>query len=412
MFKLRSLAAATVVFAAACSSAGNQVQESAGSVVDPCTPLESRTANAPDQQPAFAGQTRACRLTSNVAFNVTVVARGLEKPWAVEPLPTGELLVTEKPGRMRIVTQAGAVGQPITGLPAVDARGQGGLLDVALSPSFATDRTLFWSFTEPRDGGNGTSVARGVLSADRRSLSNVRVIFRAMPTYANTMHFGSRLAFGPDGMLYITLGERSDTPMRPYAQRMDSHLGKIIRIHPGGTVPQDNPFAGQSNAQPEIWTVGHRNVQAAAFDPQGRFWVIEHGTNGGDELNLIQKGKNYGWPVQAYGEEYGGTPIPGATPTREGMEQPVYYWDPVIAPSGAQFYTGNAFPAWRNNLFVGALKEMRLVRLVISDNRVTGEEHLLTDRRQRVRDVRQGPDGALYIVTDQDNGELWKIAPR
>lgn len=412
MMKRVATVVAGAVLAGACSSAGNQVQESAGSITDPCTPLETRPANAPDQQPAFAGQTRTCGVTSSGAFDVTVVARGLEKPWSVEPLPTGELLVTEKPGRMRIVTQSGSVGQPITGVPTVDGRGQGGLLDVALSPSFSTDRTLFWSFTEPRDGGNGTSVARGVLSADRGSLSDVRVIFRAMPTYGNNMHFGSRLAFGPDGMLYITLGERSDTPMRPYAQRMDSHLGKVIRIRPDGTVPQDNPFVGQSGAQPEIWTVGHRNVQAAAFDPQGRFWVIEHGTNGGDELNLIQKGKNYGWPVQAYGEEYSGVPIVGATTTRTGMEQPVYYWDPVIAPSGAQFYTGNAFPAWRNSLFVGALKEMRLVRLVIDNNRVTGEEHLLTDRRQRVRDVRQGPDGALYLVTDQENGELWKVAPR
>lgn len=412
MLKWSGLAVAGVVIAAACSSAANQVQESAGVVGDPCTPVETRQANAPDQQPAFPGQTRACALTSNVAFNVTIVARGLEKPWSVEPLPTGELLVTEKPGRMRIVSQTGGVGQPISGVPEVDSRDQGGLLDVALSPTFATDRTLFWSFTEPRQGGNGTSVARGVLSADRRSLSAVRVIFRAMPTYTNNMHFGSRLAFGPDAVLYITLGERSDSPMRRYAQQLDAHLGKIIRIRPDGSVPGENPFVGQAGALPEIWTLGHRNVQAAAFDPQGRLWIIEHGTNGGDELNLIQRGKNYGWPLQAYGEEYRGSPIPNATTTRAGMEQPVYYWDPVIAPSGAQFYTGNAFPAWRNNLFVGALKEMRLVRLVIENNRVTGEEHLLTDRRQRVRDVRQGPDGALYVVTDQENGELWKVAPR
>lgn len=412
MSKPHLVAAAAVLLAAACSSTANQVQESAGVVGDPCTPVRSEQPNAPDQQPAFPGQTRTCAVTSDVAFNVTVVARGLEKPWAVEPLPTGELLITEKPGRMRIVSQSGTVGQPIVGIPNVDSRGQGGLLDVALSPNFATDRTLFWSFTEPRQGGNGTSVARGVLSADRRSVADVRVIFRALPTYSNNMHFGSRLAFGPDGMLYITLGERSDQPMRRYAQQLDAHLGKIIRIRPDGSVPADNPFVGRADALPEIWTLGHRNVQAAAFDSQGRFWIVEHGAKGGDELNLIQKGRNYGWPVQAYGEEYSGVPIAGATTTRAGMEQPVYYWDPVIAPSGAQFYTGNAFPEWRNNLFVGALKEMRLVRLVIENNRVTGEEHLLTDRRQRVRDVRQGPDGALYIVTDQENGELWKVAPR
>ena len=271
---------------------------------------------------------------------------------------------------------ASATGQPISGVPDVDSRGQGGLLDVALSPNFVTDRTLFWSFTEPRQGGNGTSVARGVLSADRRSLTDVRVIFRALPTYGNNMHFGSRLAFGPDGNLYITLGERSDAPMRRYAQQLDAHLGKIVRIRPDGSVPGDNPFVGQAGAQPEIWTIGHRNLQAAAFDPQGRFWVVEHGTNGGDELNLIQRGRNYGWPLQAYGEEYSGAPIPNATTTRAGMEQPVYYWDPVIAPSGAQFYTGSAFPAWRNNLFVGALKEMRLVRLVIENN-INGTDSVL-----------------------------------
>jgi aldose sugar dehydrogenase len=408
----RLLFLSTAFLTAACASTGSQVQESAGAVGDPCTPLETRPANVPDQQPAFAGQTRTCGVNSNVAFDVTVVTTGLVKPWAVEPLPSGELLVTEKPGRLRIVSASGVKGEPISGLPAVDGRGQGGLLDVALSPGFSSDRTIFWSFTEPRQEGNGTSVARGVLSADRRSLQDVRVIFRALPSYANNMHYGSRLAFGPDGMLYITLGERSDAPMRPYAQRMDAHLGKIIRIAPDGSVPADNPFRGQTGALPEIWSVGHRNVQAATFDSQGRFWIIEHGTNGGDELNLVHRGRNYGWPVQAYGKEYSGQMIPGAAPQRAGMEQPVYYWDPVIAPSGAQFYTGNAFPAWRGSLFVGALKEMRLVRLTLANNRVTGEEHLLTDRKQRVRDVRQGPDGALYLVTDQDNGELWRVAPR
>ncbi len=377
-----------------------------------CARLETRPPNAPSQQPTFPGQTRICATPSNVAFDVTVVATGLEHPWAVEPLPGGDLLVTEKPGRLRIVSVAGQIGQPIAGLPEVDARGQGGLLDVALSPGFASDRMIYWSYSEPRQGGNATSVARGVLSADRSRVDQVAVIFRALPVYDGDMHFGSRLAFGPDGKLFITLGERSDTPMRPQAQQLSSHMGKIIRINADGSVPADNPFAGRSGALPEIWTLGHRNVQAAAFDPDGRFWDIEHGTQGGDELNLVEKGKNYGWPVAAYGEEYAGTPIPGAVTAREGMEQPVYYWDPVIAPSGAQFYTGDAFPAWRGSLFVGALKEMRLVRLTIEGRRVTGEEHLLVDRRQRVRDVRQGPDGALYVVTDQENGAVWRIAPR
>ena len=376
-----------------------------------CKALETRKPNAPDQRPAFPGQTRTCGVKSNVALDVAVLAKNLEHPWAVEPLPGGDLLVTERPGRLRIVSATGEVGQPIAGLPPVDARGQGGLLDVALSPAFGSDRTIYWSYSEPRKGGNATSVARGVLSPDRQSLGQVNVIFRAMPTYDGDKHFGSRLAFGPDGMLYITLGERSDAPMRPQAQQLDSHMGKILRIGPDGSVPKDNPFVGQANARPEIWSRGHRNVQAAAFDPEGRLWDVEHGTNGGDELNRVEKGKNYGWPLVAYGEEYSGSAIRGAVTARAGYEQPVYYWDPVIAPSGAQFYTGDAFPAWKGNLFIGGMKDHKLVRLTLDNGRVTGEEHLLMDRGQRVRDVRQGPDGALYVVTDEDKGELWRITP-
>ena len=376
-----------------------------------CVPLDNRPAEAPEYQPASQGQTRACGVRSNVAFDVTVVATGLERPWAVEPLPNGGFLVTEKAGRMRLVSAGGQVGTAIAGVPEVDARGQGGLLDVALSPGFATDRTVYWSFTEPRESGNGTSVARGVLSSDRTRVEGARVIFRAVPAYANGMHFGSRLAFGPDGMLYVTVGERSDKPMRKHAQDLAGHLGKTLRIRPDGAPAPGNPFAGRRNAKPEVWTLGHRNVQAAAFDARGRLWEVEMGTQGGDELNLVQKGKNYGWPRVAYGEEYSGQPIPGAVTSRPGYEQPVYYWDPVIAPSGLQFYSGDAFPAWRGNLFVGALKEKRLVRLVLENDRVKAEEHLLTDRGHRIRDVRQGPDGALYVVTDEDAGELWRIAP-
>jgi glucose/arabinose dehydrogenase len=412
---------------AAKTSASTPAQATATS---PCAPLETRTANAPEQKPAFAGQTRACALKSGVAFDVIVLAKGLERPWAVEPLPDGNLLITEKPGWLRIVSAKGEVGPPISGLlpvgsggvsaasgqgglPPITARGQGGLLDVALSPNFSRDRTIFWSFSEQREGGSGTSVARGRLTEDRRSLDQVRVVFRAMPTYNNGLHFGSRLAFGPDGMLYITLGDRFDkTTTRPQAQHLNSHLGKIIRINPDGSVPADNPFTKQSGALPEIWDIGHRNVQSAAFDERGRLWTIEHGAKGGDELNLIERGKNYGWPVATYGEEYSGEPITGAVTAREGYEQPVYYWDPVIAPSGAQFYTGDAFPQWRGSLFIGGLVSTRLVRLVVKDNRVVGEEHLLTERGQRIRDVRQGPDGALYVVTDEAAGELWKITPR
>jgi glucose/arabinose dehydrogenase len=376
-----------------------------------CKPVEAREPNT-QLKPAYAGQTRTCGVKSGVAFDVIVVAKGLEQPWAVEPLPDGDFLVTEKPGRMRVVAADGTLGEPLTGLPKVDARGQGGLLDAALSPSFATDRTIYWSFSEPREDGNATSIARAVLSADDRALEQVRVIFQAQPTYNGDKHFGSRLAFGPDGMLYATFGERSDAPMRPLAQKLDNHMGKIIRITTDGKAPSDNPFVGQAGALPEIWSLGHRNVQAAAFDAKGQLWDVEHGPQGGDEVNLIEKGKNYGWSLITYGEEYSGEPISGGATQRAGLEQPVYYWDPVIAPSGAQWYTADAFPGWRGNLFVGSLKQQRLVRLVVEGNRVTGEEHLLVDRGQRIRDVRQGPDGLLYLVTDDANGQLWKIVPR
>jgi glucose/arabinose dehydrogenase len=386
--------------------------DSTGDPASACEPLETRPPNASDQRPAFPEQTRACEAPSDIVFTVEVVAGGLDHPWAVEPLPDGDFLITERPGHLRIVSAAGAVSEPITGLPEIDAVGQGGLLDLALSPTFDADRTIYWSYAEPRQDGNATSVARGVLTPDRRSVGEVRVIFRSEPAFNGELHFGSRLAFGPDGMLYVTLGERSVAAMRPQAQRLGNHLGKVVRIRPDGTVPVDNPFAGQPDARPEIWTLGHRNVQAAAFDPDGRLWVVEHGTRGGDELNLLRQGTNYGWPVQAYGVEYSGRPIAGASTAPEGYEQPVYYWDPVIAPSGAQWYTGDAFPAWRGSLFIGGLASRRLVRLTLANDRVTGEEHLLADRGQRVRDVRQGPDGTLYVVTDEDDGELWRIAPR
>ena len=381
-----------------------------------CEPLETLPREAPQHEAAFAGQTRACGVASDVAFDVTVLTTALESPWAVEPLPDGALLVTEKPGRMRIVSASGEVGPQIGGVPAVDADRQGGLLDVALSPTFEADRTVFWSFTEPREGGNGTSVARGVLAPDGTRLDEVRVILRTQPTYDNSFHFGSRLAFAPDGTLFVTVGERSDTTTRYQAQQLDSHLGKVLRIQPDGSPAPGNPFLDREGARPEIWSLGHRNPQAAALDAEGHLWVIEHGPRGGDEVNLVEAGANYGWPLITYGIDYQGGPITyeggpaaGAEAQRDGLEQPVYFWDPVIAPSGAEFYDGDAFPAWRGSLFVGALRGMRLVRLVIEGGRVVGEEHLLADRSQRIRDVREGPDGFLYVVTDM--GELWRIAP-
>jgi len=374
-----------------------------------CKPLETRPTET-KYKPAAEGQTRVPCVSSNMDLKVTVLSKDLDSPWAVEPLPSGELLVSEKTGKLRLVTPEGKVGPAISGVPKVDSRGQGGLLDVALSPTFQTDRVIYWSYTEPRSGGNGTSVAKAVLSRDGKSLSDVKVILQVKPTYDNNMHYGSRLAFGPDGMLYVTTGERSDLKTRPQAQRLDSHYGKVLRITTDGKPAEGNPFIGKENALPEIWSYGHRNVQAAAFDAEGQFWDIEHGPRGGDELNLVQKGKNYGWPLASYGIEYSGDIITTNEPHRKGLEQPVYYWDPVIAPSGAEFYDGDTFPQWKNSLFIGALKEMRLVRLVIENNRVVGEEHLLKDRGQRIRDVREGADGALYLVSD--GGQLLKLSPK
>ena len=406
----------------ACAQGSGETARAAG---QDCEPLETRTPNADYQRPAFEGQTRACGVTSDVAYEVTVIARGLDHPWAVEPLPDGDFLVTELPGTMRIVGVDGTIGPAIAGVPPVAERNQGGLLDVALAPDFDSTRMIYWSYTEPRgDGENATSVARGILSADGRELNDVEVILRSLPAYDGGHHFGSRLLFTPDGHLFVTLGERAQRPIRDQAQDLDSHLGKVLRISPDGSVPDDNPFVGRDDAYPEVWSFGHRNIQAAALDPEGRLWTIEHGPQGGDELNLIEPGVNYGWPVMSFGQDYSGQPIPNSRTQREGMRQPVYYWDPVIAPAGAQWYTGDAFPAWQGSLFVGALRQQRLVRLEIelvdADSeltpeatraRVTAEEHLLAERQQRVRDVRQGPDGALYVVTDETAGELWKIAP-
>jgi glucose/arabinose dehydrogenase len=369
--------------------------------------------NAVDQKPAFPGQTRAPERASTVAFDVVTVASDLAFPWGMAFLPDGRMLVTERPGRMRLVGPDGVKSEPIQGLPAVDARGQGGLLDVALDPAFARNRLVYWSFAQPRGAeGNGTAVARGRLNKAASRFENVQVIFEQRPSLDSVNHFGGRLLFVRDGTLLITLGERSELPGRVQAQRLDGTLGKIVRIKPDGSIPQDNPFVKRAGARAEIWSIGHRNVQGVALQPRtGDVWAVEHGAKGGDEINLIRKGHDYGWPSIAYGIEYDGRTI-GTGPTRQtGMEQPIYYWDPVIAPSGLAFYSGNLFPAWRGSLFVGGLRGM-LVRLEMDGKKVTGEERLLTDLHKRIRDVRQGPDGALYLLTDAMRGDILKLTPR
>lgn len=404
------LAASTslLVLAAACGANGQtSAPGSAGA------PVETRPANGAGQMPAFPGQTRAPGVRTDAALSHRVIASGLVHPWGLAALPDGRWLVTERPGRLRIITADGQIGEPITGLPAVDARGQGGLLDVILSPTFAADRMIYWSYAEPREGGNATSVARGVLSPDGASVSAVEVIFRASPDYDGDKHFGSSLAFDPAGHLFVTLGERSDAPMRPQAQDLNSHMGKVVRINADGSVPADNPFVGREDALPEIWSLGHRNVQGIAIQPgTGAVWTIEHGTRGGDELNLTQPGKNYGWPIIAYGVEYRGAPINEGITAREGLEQPNYYWDPVIAPGGQTFYSGAMFPGWEGNLLAAGLGSRHVARLVLDGDRVVGEERLLTDLGERIRDVAVAADGAVWVITDEDNGKLVRLAPQ
>ena len=376
--------------------------------------VETRQPNAVNQKPAVAGQTRAPEQKSNVVYELVPVVEGLVNPWAIEFLPDGRMLVTERPGRLRIVSQTGQLSAAVTGLPPIDARGQGGLLDVALDPAFATNQLIYWSYSEPREPGfNNTAVARGKLIADAEPrVENAQIIFHQTPSLRSTMHFGSRLVFGRDGTLFVTMGERSIMEGRMQAQRLDGLLGKIARINADGTVPKDNPFVGRADAKPEIWSYGHRNIQGAALHPTtGELWEVEHGARGGDEINIARKGRDYGWPTITYGLEYSGQPIGEGITAKDGMEQPIYYWDPVIAPGGMEFYTGSLIPAWRGNLFICGLNTMHVARLVLDGNKVVGEERIATDLKERIRDVRQGPDGALYIATDVAKGRVLKIVP-
>jgi len=373
-------------------------------------PVAQGAANT-DFQPAFAEQTRAPEARSGVTVATQELARGLNHPWAIAFLPDGSALVTERAGRLRIITREGRLTDSIDGVPSVDARGQGGLLDVALSPSFATDRLLYLSFADPRGGGeNGTSVARGRLNETATRLENVQVIFRQQPSARSTGHFGSRLVFDREGRLYITMGDRQRGEYRPLAQDLSTHVGKIVRINPNGASPADNPFSGRANARPEIWSYGHRNIQGADLHPEtGALWIVEHGPQGGDELNIIQPGRNYGWPIICYCEDYGGAAMVESA-TREGMEQPVYYWDPVIAPGDMDFYRGELFP-WRGDIVVAGLRSEALVRLDIEGERVVGEERFALGVG-RIRDIAEAPDGSLWIVTDEDNGRVLRLTPQ
>lgn len=357
---------------------------------------------------ALAGSAQA-----QTAVRAEVLARGLDHPWALAFVDGGRMLVTERPGRLRLVEPDGRVGPPIEGVPAVDAVGQGGLLDVITDSGFATNRRIYFCFAEPAasGGGNSTALATARLSDDGRRLEQVRVIFSQIPKVSSRLHFGCRIVEAPDGHLFLALGERFQR-MRD-AQTLDNHHGKVVRLRKDGSSPPDNPLVRQSGAMPEIWSWGHRNPQGATWGPDGRLWVIEHGPQGGDEINRPEAGKNYGWPVITFGENYGGGAIGEGLTARPGMEQPLHHWTPSIAPSGMAFLRSDRYgAAWQGNLFVGSLKFRYLARLELQNGRVVREERLLPQLGQRVRDVRQGPDGLLYLLTDENDGQLLRVVPQ
>lgn len=371
------------------------------------SPVETKEPNA-DYKPAFTGQTRIAGVKTATSYDGKILTEALKFPWGITSLPDGRLLVTEREGTMRIVTPAGKIGDAITGLPKVNPSGQGGLLGIRIDPAFETNRMVYWVFSEPGTDGNLTSVAKGKLSADEKKMEGATVIYRATPAYKGNLHYGGRILVASDGNLFISTGERSDLITRPQAQSLNSGLGKVIRITKEGKPAPGNPFAGQAGARAELYSYGHRNVQSLAVDPvTGDLWEAEFGPRGGDELNHIKPGKNYGWPTITYGLEYSGKKVGDAIQQQDGLEQPAYYWDPVVSPSGMTFYTSDRMPEWKNNLFISSLSGMHVLRLVIKSDKVVGEERLLTDQNQRFRDITQGQDGALYAITDQ--GRLYRI---
>lgn len=362
-------------------------------------------------KPAFMGQTRITAVKTTTAYEGKVIATSLNRPWGLAALPDGRLLITEKTGSMRIATATGLISEAITGIPAVNASGQGGLLGVTVDPGFAGNRMIYWTFSESTAEGNLTAVAKGSLSADEKTIENAAVIYRATPAYRGNLHYGSRILFDAAGNLFISTGERSDLQTRPQAQDLNSALGKIIRINKDGLPAAGNPFLNRAGARPELYSYGHRNVEGLAMHPQtGELWNSEMGPRGGDEINLIKPGLNYGWPSITYGLEYSGEKIGAGITQQSGLEQPVYYWDPVLSPSGMTFYNADNIPEWKNNLFITGLNSNHIARVVIMDNKVVGEERLLSGEGQRFRDITQGKDGALYAITDE--GRLYRIGKK
>lgn len=376
---------------------------------DTIPPVETKNANT-DYKPAFEGQTRIAGVITTTPYKTKIVTEELNAPWGVVELPDGRLLITETEGTMRIAdVSSGKISEEITGIPEVDHRGQGGLLGLTLAPDFSENRMVYWTFAERVDEGNHTAVAKGRLADDEKTIENAKVIYRAVPTYDGKLHYGGRVIFDKNGDLFVSIGERSDKETRVKAQDLNTSFGKIIHITTDGKPVVGNPFEGQANARPEIYSYGHRNPQGLAFHPEtGELWSNEFGPRGGDELNLIKPGKNYGWPTITYGIEYAGGEIGDPViQQKEGMEQPVYYWDPVLSPSGMTFYKGDKIPEWKNNVFLCGLNSNHIARIVLEGNKVVGEERILPDEGERFRDITQGKDGTLYAVTQ--GGKLYSI---
>jgi glucose/arabinose dehydrogenase len=409
MFKKAIILLTLVYCTASCAHNNTTRNNSTGSDTS-TAPVETKPPNT-NYTPAFRGQTRIGGVKTTTPFEGRAISTALNRPWGITTLPDGRLLITEKAGTMRIATTSGTLSAPITGIPAVNAAGQGGLLGVTIDPQFASNRMVYWSFSENTTDGNLTAIGKGSLSADERRIENATVIYRATPAYKGTLHYGGRILFDKSGNLVISTGERSDLETRPQAQDVNSGLGKIIRITKEGQPAPGNPFINRTGARPELYSYGHRNVQGLAFHPQtGDLWDSEMGPRGGDEINLIKPGLNYGWPTITYGLEYSGVKIGAGITRQNGLEQPVYYWDPVLSPSGMTFYASDVIPEWKNNLFIGGLSSKHIARIVIRDNKVVGEERLLANEGQRFRDITEGKDGALYAVTDE--GRLYRIGKK
>jgi len=364
-----------------------------------------------DYKPAFEGQTRIKAVKTATPLAVSVINKKLENPWGISVMPDGRFFITQKSGSMVILSANGALSKTITALPKVDDSGQGGLLDVTLAPDFAKSRMVYWAYSEPQSKGVLLAIAKGKLSANETTLENQTIIYRATPAHTGKLQYGSRIVFDKNGNLFVSTGERSDKEIRVQAQYLNSSLGKILHITPAGKAVPNGPFAGKADARPEIYSYGHRNPDGLAINPQtGDLWEAEFGPKGGDEINLIKPGKNYGWPIITYGTEYSGQKVGDGIQQKAGMEQPVYYWNPVISPGSIAFYNSNHIAEWKGNLFVGALSGSHIIRLVLKNNKVVGEERLLEDKGERFRDLVEGKDGALYAVTD--SGNLYKITKK